>query len=87
MSIRTHNFVFQRHHQSGAALVISMVLLMVLTVLAISTMSTASLEIAMAGNTQYADKAFQLAEMGLDRHVAEARDAPLSRGDRQQRVR
>ncbi|MCP4002043.1 MAG: hypothetical protein GY727_14125 [Gammaproteobacteria bacterium] len=69
-----HNFVSQRHYQSGAALIVSMVLLLVLTILAISTMRTASLEIAMAGNAQFADKAFQLAEMGLDQHIAVARE-------------
>ncbi len=56
--------------QSGAALVISMVLLMVLTILAISTMRTASLEVAMAGNDQYTQNAFQLAETGIDEYMA-----------------
>jgi type IV pilus assembly protein PilX len=69
-----HSFISNGHRQTGAALVVSMVLLMVLTILAISTMNTASLEVAMAGNRQYQENAFQLAETGLDRHVATAAD-------------
>ena len=51
--------------QSGAALVVGLVLMMVLTVLAISTMRTATLELAMAGNSQYRQKAEQLAGAGI----------------------
>lgn len=54
------------HRQAGAALVVGLVLLMVLTVLAISTMRTATLELTMAGNAQYRENAFQLAEAGLE---------------------
>lgn len=52
--------LFQR--QRGAALVVSLILLMMLTLLAVSTMSTASLEVTMAGNDQFGENAFQLAE-------------------------
>jgi Tfp pilus assembly protein PilX len=55
--------------QTGAALIVSLVLLLVLTVLAISTMNTAGLELAMAGNTQYSENAFQLAETGIDINI------------------
>jgi len=65
-------FMKKANSQSGAALVVSMVLLMVLTLLAISTMRTASLEITMAGNQQYAENAFQLAETASDEYVATA---------------
>lgn len=51
--------------QTGAALVVGLVLLMVLTILAISTMRTATLQLLMAGNAQYKERAFQLAETGL----------------------
>ncbi len=50
--------------QQGAALIVGLVLLLVLTILAISTMSTSRLEVTMAGNNQYAENAFQLAETG-----------------------
>ena len=52
--------------QHGAALIVSLILLMVLTVLAISTMRTASLELLMAGNAQYRERAFQLAQTGIE---------------------
>jgi type IV pilus assembly protein PilX len=52
--------------QRGAALVIGLVLLLVLTVLAISGMSTSTLELQMAGNRQYAESAFQAAETALE---------------------
>jgi len=55
-----------RQRQSGAALIVSLILLMVLTVLAISTMRTASLEMLMAGNAQYRESAFRLAQSGID---------------------
>jgi hypothetical protein len=51
--------------QRGAALIVGLILMTVLTVLAISTMRTATLELAMAGNTQYQEKARQLAEAGI----------------------
>jgi len=53
---------FAAGRQGGAALVVSLVLLMMLTLLAVSTMSTASLEVTMAGNDQFSENAFQLAE-------------------------
>lgn len=52
--------------EQGAILVIGLVLLLVMTVLGISTMSTASLELNMAGNDQFMENAFQLAESGID---------------------
>ncbi|MGI9343446.1 MAG: pilus assembly PilX family protein [Gammaproteobacteria bacterium] len=54
-----------RDSQSGAALIVGLVLMMVLTILAVSTMRTSTLELSMAGNTQYYEKARQLAEAGL----------------------
>ena len=66
LSLRTSRpFVFKRT-QSGAALVVGMLLLLVLTLLAISGMNTASLELAMAGNMQYHESAFQAAETGIE---------------------
>jgi len=57
---KTHRLAVR--HQQGAALVVSLILLMILTLLAVSTMSTASLEVTMAGNNQFGENAFQLAE-------------------------
>ena len=51
--------------QQGAALVVGLLLLVVITVLAISGMNTATTELAMARNDQAYEDAFQLAERGL----------------------
>jgi type IV pilus assembly protein PilX len=53
--------------QRGAALVVGLLLLLVLTLLAVSGMNTASVELIMAGNTQYHQNAFQAAETGIER--------------------
>ena len=48
--------------QKGAALIVGLVLLLVLTVLGVSGINMASLELQMTGNTQAAQVAFQAAE-------------------------
>ena len=53
--------------QRGAALVIGLLLLLVLTILAVSGMNSASLEFVMAGNEQYRANAFSAAEAGIER--------------------
>ena len=52
--------------EGGAALVVGLILLLVLTVLGISGMVTATLELQMAGNVQYQERAFQAAETGIE---------------------
>ena len=52
--------------QSGASLIIGLVLLLVLSVLAISTMNSATFGLTMAGNAQYTENAFPLAETGVE---------------------
>jgi hypothetical protein len=56
--------------ETGAALIVGLVLLLVLTVLGVSAMNTATMEVAMAGNAQYRDDAFQMAENGIDLALA-----------------
>ena len=56
--------------QQGAALIIGLVLLVVITVLAISGMNTATTELAMARNDQNYEFAFQAAETGLENIIA-----------------
>ena len=51
--------------QGGAALIVGLILLVVITVLAISGMNTATTELAMARNDQNYENAFQAAETGL----------------------
>lgn len=52
--------------ERGAALIVALMLLVVLTVLAVSGMSTATLDMALAGNAQYAEDAFQSAESAIE---------------------
>lgn len=52
--------------QTGATLVIALILLLVMTILGISTMSTAGMDIRMAANKRFAENAFQLAETGIE---------------------
>ena len=59
--------------QRGAALVVGLVLLVVITVLAISGMNTATTELAMARNDQNYENAFQAAETGLENALSQGR--------------
>ena len=59
------------HGEAGAALVVGLILLLVLTLLAISGMTTASLELLMAGNAQYQERAFQAADAGIEQALAQ----------------
>ena len=51
--------------QSGVALIVGLLLLMVLTVIGTSSMNTATLQLVMAGNAQFREEAFQAAETGI----------------------
>jgi type IV pilus assembly protein PilX len=64
MSIAIPNPVPAR--QRGAALIVGLLLLLVLTLLAVSGMNSASVEFVMAGNEQYQKNAFQAAETGIE---------------------
>lgn len=52
--------------QSGAALVVGLILLLILTMLGISGMQTSTFELLQANNSQYAQNAFEAAETGAD---------------------
>jgi type IV pilus assembly protein PilX len=52
--------------QTGATLIVGLVLLLVLTVVGVSGMNTATMEITMAANTQFQQDAFQMTEDGVD---------------------
>jgi type IV pilus assembly protein PilX len=60
------NAITQYRQQQGAALVVGLILLVVITVLAISGMNTATTELAMARNDQAYENVFQAAETGLE---------------------
>ncbi len=57
--------------QQGAALVVGLILLVVITILAISGMNTATTELAMARNDMNYENAFQAAEAGLENALAQ----------------
>lgn len=56
--------------QQGAALIVGLLMLVVITVLAVSGMNTATTELAMARNDQNYENAFQAAENGLESALA-----------------
>ena len=58
---------FKHHKQQGAALVIGLILLLIMTLLGVSGMNTASLELMMTSNEQFSENAFQASEVGIER--------------------
>jgi len=56
--------------QQGAALVVGLVLLVVLTILAVSGVFTASMELRMVRNTQSQERAFQASEVAIEDALA-----------------
>lgn len=67
---RTPRLYRNARRQSGAALIVGLLLLLVLTVLAVSGMNTTSLNLIMAGNEQYSQNAFQAAESGIEAAIS-----------------
>jgi type IV pilus assembly protein PilX len=63
-----------RNTQGGAALVVGLLLLVVITLLAIGGMNSVSVELAMAGNTQYQQRAFEAAEAGIETRLGDDRE-------------
>jgi type IV pilus assembly protein PilX len=55
-----------RNRNKGAALAVGLILLMVITLLAISGMNTSTLELQMAGNAQFARKALVASDFAID---------------------
>jgi type IV pilus assembly protein PilX len=60
--MKTHNM----EKQQGAVLVMALVMLTVLTLIGVSSMSSSTLELKVAGNTQQHDIAFQAAQSIID---------------------
>lgn len=75
LSEKRHTMNHMRLHnrQGGAALVVGLILLVVITVLAVSGMNTATTELAMARNAQNYENAFQAAENGLEQALSQGR--------------
>jgi type IV pilus assembly protein PilX len=55
--------------QRGAALVVGLLLLLVITLLAVAGMNSSASEFIMAGNEQYRQNAFQAAETGVEQTI------------------
>jgi len=72
MNLRS-NFPTSAASQRGATLIVGLVLLLVLTVVGVSGMNTATMEINMAANTQFQQDAFEMTEDGID-EVLSGRD-------------
>lgn len=72
--------------QEGAALIVGLILLVVVTVLAVSGMNTATTELAMARNNQNYENAFQAAETGLEQSISQGRFNTLANVNLQQDI-
>jgi hypothetical protein len=72
--------------QQGAALVVGLILLVVVTVLAISGMNTATTELAIARNDQNYENAFQAAETGIETALSQGRFDTLANTTLQQSI-
>lgn len=72
--------------QQGAALIVGLILLVVVTVLAISGMNTATTELAIARNDQNYENAFQAAETGIENALSQGRFDTLAITTLQQNV-
>jgi len=73
--LHRHRPVATARRQAGAALVVGLILLLLLTILAISGVVTSTLELRMAGNQQLQERAFQAAEVGVEIAMSEATGA------------
>lgn len=56
----------QARREQGIALVVALVFMLILTILGVTVMNTASLEGRMSGNTQEMNRAFQAAESAIE---------------------
>lgn len=72
-----HKQITSRNSQQGAALVVGLMLLVVITVLAISGMNTATTELALVRNDQASEDAFQAAETGLETALSQGQFATV----------
>lgn len=66
--------------ERGAALVIGLVLLLILTLLAVTGMNTATTELVMAGNEQYRRAAAMAATAGIEEAIADIGAVPTVPG-------
>ena len=72
------NTPMPRAKQGGAALIIGLILLLVLTILAFSGMNSATTELAMSGNEQFRNNATDAASAGIETAIAKLAGVPTS---------
>ena len=65
-------------HQSGAVLIVSLIMLLLLTLIGVTSMQTTMLEEKMAGNMRDKDLAFQVAESALKAAEASLVEMPVT---------
>ncbi|HLG52828.1 MAG TPA: PilX N-terminal domain-containing pilus assembly protein [Steroidobacteraceae bacterium] len=63
---------FAAQREQGAALIVGLILLLVLTILAVSGVLTSTLELRMVGNQQQQERAFQAADTAIEIAIASA---------------
>ena len=61
-----HTHTLSPHGQRGAALVVGLVLLLVMTLLGVTGLTSSAVDLAMAGNSQNAQNSFQAAESAIE---------------------
>ena len=75
-----------RNHkrQRGAALIVGLMMLVIVTLLAVTAVSTSSTELIMAGNEQFRERASQAAEAGIEATYRKVKsgdpDVPFGQG-------
>ena len=69
MVTKAHFRTDGHRRQRGAALVVGLLLLLVITLLAVAGMNSAAVEYIMAGNEQHRQNAFQAAETGIEQTI------------------
>ena len=69
MRTLTHAGFGQRHQQKGAVLIIGLMILLLSTLIALSSMQNSNLQEKMASNSQLANRALQSAESASDSHL------------------
>lgn len=79
-SSRHSSLTSPRGSQTGTALVMALVVLVILTLLGVSVMSTVSLEAKMAGNAQETSRALHVAETGLEHFYQDTQKFNLKLG-------
>ena len=76
--MRGNRLPTRRQHERGAVLIIAMIFLIIMTLLAVTGMTTTSLEEKMASNSQESSRAFQAAETGLAQALADLNSYDLT---------